>query len=97
MYLTKTLNLSILENNVFDYRTVLPTLLNSYSRKYFLSCDRKFRITLDDKQLFYNLYEQKRPKDSTTDNESVLVELEYSQDEEPKSKEYFLDYYDFLD
>lgn len=47
----------ILENNVFDYRTVLPTLLNSYSRKYFLSCDGKFRVTLDDKQLFYNLYE----------------------------------------
>jgi hypothetical protein len=85
MDFTEILNLGILENNVFDYRTVLPTLLNSYSRKYFLSCDGKFRITLDDKQLFYNLYEQKRPKNRTTDNESVIMELKYSQDEEPKS------------
>jgi SPX domain protein involved in polyphosphate accumulation len=85
MDFTEILNLGILENNVFDYRSVVPTLLNSYSRKYFLSCDGKFRITLDTNQLFYNLYEQKKPKNRSTYHESVIVELKYSQKEDPRS------------
>ena len=75
------LDLSTLDNNVFDERAVSPTLLNSYSRSYFLSADGKFRITLDTNQSFYNLHEQKRPCNRAIDNQSVIVELKYSQEE----------------
>ena len=85
MDFSEIVHLGILDNDVFDSRAVIPTLLNSYSRKYYLSCDGKFRITLDDNQLFYNLHEQKSPKNRTTDNESIIIELKYSQDEDSRS------------
>lgn len=79
------LDVNTLDNNVFDKRAVSPTLLNSYSRSYFLSSDGKFRITLDANQSFYNLYEQKRPCNRVKDNQSIILELKYSQEEEEGS------------
>jgi len=36
-------------------KMVSPTLLNSYLRKYFLSADNKFRVTLDYKLLYHKI------------------------------------------
>ena len=36
-------------------KTVTPTLLNSYNRRYFLSADNKFRVTLDFDLLYYKI------------------------------------------
>ena len=43
-----------------------PTLLNSYSRRYFISADKKYRITLDYNQNFWRI-----KKDNNKFNEKV--------------------------
>lgn len=55
-----------------------PTLINRYFRKYFLSADRRFRVTLDTKLKFVgiarhqNSFMQRRSVDN-----QVIVELKY--------------------
>ena len=56
-----------------------PTLVNSYSRRYFLSADQKFRITLDYNIKYRNINKNRnnfdqRPQQETTN----VVELKYS-------------------
>jgi len=51
VFKNSNLPLPILES----VKMVTPTLLNSYSRKYFLSADNKFRVTLDFKLLYYKI------------------------------------------
>ncbi len=58
---------------------VTPTLVNRYHRKYFLSADRTYRITIDTGLEFYriakrdNLFIVRRPLDGST-----VMELKYS-------------------
>ena len=58
-----------------------PVLLNGYRRKYFVSFDKKFRLTIDDKMHYRaikgcgNYYLGK-----AVDAESVIVELKYGLD-----------------
>lgn len=59
-------------------RHLVPTLLNQYHRRYFLSADRKFRLTLDSKLTYtriakYQNYFMRR----ITDNRKVIMELKY--------------------
>ncbi len=82
---TKLLNKECLENPLVDLKSLKPTLLNRYSRKYFLSSDKKFRITLDDKQLFYGLYGQNFLKNKSLDRDSVILELKYGEEEDNNS------------
>ncbi|MFC0603412.1 VTC domain-containing protein [Winogradskyella pulchriflava] len=51
VFKSSNLPLPILES----IKMVSPTLLNSYLRKYFLSADNKFRLTLDHKLLYYKI------------------------------------------
>jgi SPX domain protein involved in polyphosphate accumulation len=51
VFKASNLPLPILES----VKMVSPTLLNSYLRKYFLSADNKFRVTLDYKLLYYKI------------------------------------------
>lgn len=58
-----------------------PTLLNKYTRKYFLSADRRYRITIDTNQVFYRInpqynYFQNRFKNDV----HVILELKYNAD-----------------
>lgn len=48
---TSNLPLPILES----VKMVSPTLLNSYQRRYFLSADNKYRVTLDFDLLYYKI------------------------------------------
>ena len=59
-------------------KMVSPTLLNSYSRKYYLSADNKYRITIDFKLLYHKI--DKRFNNfnfAPTADENKIVELKY--------------------
>jgi SPX domain protein involved in polyphosphate accumulation len=66
-----------------ELRYLRPVILNSYTRKYFQSFNREFRITIDDKLSFYNINDNQNnflwsEKDDTT----VIVELKYDHDKD---------------
>jgi|TARA_B110000027_G_scaffold120874_1_gene134625 hypothetical protein len=71
---------------LIDFKSLIPTLLNRYSRKYYQSYDKNFRITIDDKQEFYsigtknNLFLEKY-----RDDNSVIIELKYDRDFEKRA------------
>lgn len=77
---TSNLPLPILES----LKMVSPTLLNSYKRRYFLSANNKFRITLDFDLLYhkidkrFNTFNFKKP----TPDENKIVELKYGLDDD---------------
>ncbi len=55
------------------------SLLNSYTRIYFLSNDKKFRITIDNKLTYRDIYQQNNTFiHKHTDNDNIIVELKYS-------------------
>ncbi|WP_298893578.1 VTC domain-containing protein [uncultured Psychroserpens sp.] len=59
-------------------KMVTPTLLNSYSRRYFMSADNKFRVTLDYKLLYHKI--DKRFNNfnfAPASDENKIVELKY--------------------
>ncbi len=61
-----------------------PTLLNSYIRKYFLSADRKCRITVDKNVVFFKLRKNDNNFTEMVDYQEMhIIEMKYSvQDEE---------------
>ncbi len=68
-------------------KMVVPTLLNSYSRTYYLSADNRFRITLDFDLLYhkidkrFNNFDKKPVKDK-----NKIVELKYGLAEDNDAK-----------
>lgn len=65
-----------------------PTLLNSYTRKYFLSADKKFRITIDKNLEFFSIkYGSNTFVNQQKDNRSTVLELKYNAEDEPFAKE----------
>lgn len=74
IFKVSNLPLPILES----VKMVSPTLLNSYSRKYFLSADNKFRVTLDFKLLYHKI--DKRFNNFNfvpASDENKIIELKY--------------------
>ena len=65
-----------------------PVIINQYQRKYFLSADKEFRITVD-----WNLkYVEVNPSYTSfnayrEDRQQLVMELKYSQDSEHKAHE----------
>jgi hypothetical protein len=58
-----------------------PVLLNRYRRKYFLSADSRFRITIDDDLQCFRLSPRKNTfLDKCVDRRHVIVELKYDHD-----------------
>jgi len=59
-------------------KPVFPALLNSYQRKYFLSADQKFRITLDFDLLYYKIDKNlNQCFGFPFEDENHIVELKY--------------------
>lgn len=57
-----------------------PALLNSYTRKYFLSADKQFRLTIDKDQIFYRIsYNNNTFINKVAYREGVVLELKYSE------------------
>ncbi|GAA4891379.1 polyphosphate polymerase domain-containing protein [Flaviramulus aquimarinus] len=69
------LPLPILEST----KMVTPTLLNSYSRKYYLSADNRFRVTVDFKLLYHKIDKQFNNFNfAPKSDENKIVELKYA-------------------
>jgi SPX domain protein involved in polyphosphate accumulation len=67
--------------------TMQPALLNTYSRKYFISADKQFRFTIDQNQSFYKIsYNQNTFLNKVTDRKAVVVELKYDSQLENEAK-----------
>nr|WP_321221291.1 VTC domain-containing protein [uncultured Psychroserpens sp.] len=82
IFKASNLPLTILEST----RMVTPTLLNSYFRRYFMSADNKFRVTLDYKLLYHKI--DKRFNNfnfAPTSDENKIVELKYGLLDDDKS------------
>ena len=68
-----------------DALSMQPALLNSYTRKYFLSADKKFRLTIDREQVYYRIsYNHNTFLNKVSNPQAVVLELKYemSLDEE---------------
>ena len=56
----------------------IPTLLNRYKRRYFISENNKFRITVDNNQFFYQIGHRRNFfLKKVEDKENTIVELKY--------------------
>lgn len=75
-----------LPRNIQDWMlSMQPTLLNTYTRKYFLSADKKFRLTIDKNQKFFGIsYNTNTFLNKVNNYQAVVLELKYdvSLDEE---------------
>ena len=62
--------------NAIKSKILLPTLYNSYSRRYFISADSNFRITIDQDQIFrstnHNLSNSYKFK-----SDALIMEIKY--------------------
>jgi hypothetical protein len=64
-----------------DLKSKIPILLNRYSRKYFMSADGKFRITLDNDQSFFPMaYRNNSFFHNLSDLFNIILELKYEED-----------------
>jgi SPX domain protein involved in polyphosphate accumulation len=58
-----------------------PVLLNTYHRSYYRSMDRKFRVTIDDQLLYYNLRPSwNRFQFKFSEQLKTVIELKYDED-----------------
>ncbi len=59
-------------------RVYSPSLVNGYSRKYYMSFDKKYRVTLDN-ELFYVKAKSKgvNPREKILDRKNTIVEIKY--------------------
>jgi SPX domain protein involved in polyphosphate accumulation len=68
-------------------KSVYPTVLNSYKRKYFISADKNFRITIDNDLTFYGIsYNQPLFLNKVHKHNVVVVELKYNAQFEEEAK-----------
>ncbi len=59
-------------------KTLMPSLLNRYLRRYYRSTNKCFRITVDTDQVFYSIYNYKNLfMHKYTDDINIILELKY--------------------
>ena len=78
-----------LPRNIQDFMlSMKPALLNTYNRKYFLSADKQFRLTIDKNLTFYNIsYNNNTFLNKVNNYQSVVLELKYNLDLDTKADE----------
>jgi SPX domain protein involved in polyphosphate accumulation len=65
-----------------------PMLLNSYTRKYFLSADKKFRITIDHHIRYFGIRQMGNTfSNINADHRTTVLELKYDSSHEIEAKE----------
>lgn len=65
-----------------------PVMLNSYSRRYFLSQNKKVRMTLDFQQEFFSLVSGKNNfAEKISDKRNLIIELKYNEENSESIKE----------
>jgi SPX domain protein involved in polyphosphate accumulation len=65
-----------------------PTLLNRYHRQYFISFDRKFRLTIDDKLEYHRINWGLNRFVENYNSDDIIVELKYDQRFDGKESAY---------
>ncbi len=69
------------ESLTIDFRSLYPSLLNRYSRKYYQSGNGHYRITIDTDLFFYEINKQNNSfLNKIVDKNSVILELKYNQE-----------------
>ena len=75
--LFKKTNLDMRKKNLI--LSLKPTLINRYQRKYFLSFDQKFRVTLDDHLKYFPVSSPEQlSSGGLKDNLNMIMELKYA-------------------
>jgi len=60
-------------------KSLFPVILNGYKRKYFLSADKEYRITIDSDQIFYAIDKRNNSfMNKQEDRVNIVVELKYN-------------------
>lgn len=69
-------------------KNLTPVLLNTYKRRYFISADKKFRITVDYDQIFYKLnkYNNLFLNKVKLNKGNTVIELKYDNEHEIEAK-----------
>lgn len=71
-----------------DLLALNPALLNHYTRKYFLSDDKKYRITLDYDPVYYGIsYDHSTFLNKSVDYNTVIIELKYFKEDDEFASE----------
>jgi SPX domain protein involved in polyphosphate accumulation len=65
-----------------------PTLLNRYIRKYFISANKNFRITIDKDLTYFGInYGSNTLLNKSVDNKTTILELKYNEGLETEAKQ----------
>ena len=66
------------EIDKIDLKSLFPVILNGYKRKYFLSADKEYRITIDSDQIFYAIDKRNNSfMNKQEDRANIIIELKY--------------------
>jgi len=76
IFKTKFKNL-LFQKHSLGMSSLIPTLINSYQRTYYLSFDKKYRITLDNNLLFYTTNPVINFFKTFIDQDKLILELKY--------------------
>lgn len=72
---------------LFEAKNQIPTIINSYSRRYLSTLDQKFRFTIDNNLQYFRIDNFKANNLSSKINkELVIVELKYDDVDDTKGK-----------
>jgi SPX domain protein involved in polyphosphate accumulation len=85
----QALDVDTVPRNIRDRMISLqPVLLNTYFRKYFISADKQFRITIDKDLTYYRIsYVGNTFLNKVKDHKAVVLELKYDSQLENDAKE----------
>ena len=68
--------------------TLRPAIINSYRRSYFLSFDKKFRLTMDDNLEFFHPTDKINPNyGDLWEDRSLVIELKYDKNADFQARE----------
>ena len=86
--------IEMLADNIVPFRvrneilSLKPVLLNTYARKYYLSADKNFRITIDKNLTYYRISDGGNTFiNKSVDKDNTVLELKYDSDFEVEAKE----------
>ena len=66
------------ENVKFELSSVDPTLINSYSRKYYMSANEKYRVTIDTSLEYFAVQRGFNNIVSSSSQRGIVIEIKYS-------------------
>ncbi|KAA5548313.1 VTC domain-containing protein [Adhaeribacter rhizoryzae] len=71
-----------------DLASLQPAILNQYHRHYYLSFDRKFRITIDQKMNYHRIsYHNPLFLENSHDRNTLIMELKYAHGADQEARE----------